>query len=314
MKKILLTCLGITLSSFALAATQTSDPILDAVAPKTTSTKAKASKPAVKKHKTKKASSSSQPTSATNRTPKLYSYSAYALDANTNQVVLSKNPDVSLSIASISKLMTAMVMLDAGRDLDEYITITQDDVDNLKNTSSRLKIGMQLRRRDLLLLALMSSENRAANSIARTAYPGGMKEFLQKMNAKARSLGMNNTQFYDPTGLTVNNKSTAIDLSKMVQAAFKYELIREDTTTKSADVMLSPRYIHRYVNSDALVRGNSFQIELSKTGFINEAGHCLVLYAIVDNRPIVMVFLNSAGKSGRLIDAMTVKSYVDRMQ
>jgi D-alanyl-D-alanine endopeptidase (penicillin-binding protein 7) len=314
MKKILLTCLSITLSSFAVAATQTSDPILDAVAPKTTSTTTKPSKPATKKHKTKKASSSSQPTSATNRTPKLYSYSAYALDANTNQVVLSKNPEVSLSIASITKLMTAMVMLDAGRDLNEYITITQDDVDNLKNTSSRLKVGMQLRRRDLLLLALMSSENRAANSIARTAYPGGMKEFLQKMNAKARSLGMNNTQFYDPTGLTVNNKSTAIDLSKMVQAAFKYELIREDTTTKSADVMLSPRYVHRYVNSDALVRGNSFQIELSKTGFINEAGHCLVLYAMVDNRPIVMVFLNSAGKSGRLIDAMTVKSYVDRMQ
>ncbi|MBX9865270.1 MAG: serine hydrolase [Burkholderiales bacterium] len=314
MKKILLTCLGITLTSFAVAATQTSDPILDAVAPKNTSKAAKPSKPAVKKHKTKKASTTSQPTSATNRTPKLYSYSAYALDANTNQVVLSKNPEVSLSIASITKLMTAMVMLDAGRDLDEYITITQDDVDNLKNTSSRLKVGMQLRRRDLLLLALMSSENRAANSIARTAYPGGMKEFLQKMNAKARSLGMNNTQFYDPTGLTVNNKSTATDLSKMVQAAFKYELIREDTTTKSADVMLSPRYIHRYVNSDALVRGNSFQIELSKTGFINEAGHCLVLYAMVDNRPIVMVFLNSAGKSGRLIDAMTVKSYVDRMQ
>ena len=314
MKKILLTCLGITLSSFAVAATQTSDPILDAVAPKTTSTTTKPSKPATKKHKTKKASSSSQPTSATNRIPKLYSYSAYALDANTNQVVVSKNPEVSLSIASITKIMTAMVMLDAGRDLNEYITITQDDVDNLKNTSSRLKVGMQLRRRDLLLLALMSSENRAANSIARTAYPGGMKEFLQKMNAKARSLGMNNTQFYDPTGLTVNNKSTATDLSKMVQAAFKYELIREDTTTKSADVMLSPRYIHRYVNSDALVRGNSFQIELSKTGFINEAGHCLVLYAIVDNRPIVMVFLNSSGKSGRLIDAMTVKSYVDRMQ
>lgn len=314
MKKILLTCLSITISSFAVAATQTSDPILDAVAPKTTSTTTKPSKPATKKHKTKKASSSSQPTNATNRIPKLYSYSAYALDANTNQVVVSKNPEVSLSIASITKLMTAMVMLDAGRDLNEYITITQDDVDNLKNTSSRLKVGMQLRRRDLLLLALMSSENRAANSIARTAYPGGMKEFLQKMNAKARSLGMNNTQFHDPTGLTVNNKSTAIDLSKMVQAAFKYELIREDTTTKSADVMLSPRYIHRYVNSDALVRGNSFQIELSKTGFINEAGHCLVLYAIVDNRPIVMVFLNSSGKSGRLIDAMTVKSYVDRMQ
>ena len=314
MKKILLTCLSITLSSFAVAATQTSDPILDAVAPKTTSKTVKPSKPAVKKHKTKKASSSSQPTNATNRVPKLNSYSAYALDANTNQVVLSKNPEVSLSIASITKLMTAMVMLDAGRDLNEYITITQDDVDNLKNTSSRLKVGMQLRRRDLLLLALMSSENRAANSIARTAYPGGMKEFLQKMNAKAHSLGMNNTQFYDPTGLTVNNKSTATDLSKMVQAAFKYELIREDTTTKSADVMLSPRYIHRYVNSDALVRGNSFQIELSKTGFINEAGHCLVLYAIVDNRPIVMVFLNSSGKSGRLIDAITVKSYVDRMQ
>lgn len=313
MKKILLACLGIAFSSFVAATTQTSDPILDAVAPQTsTTTKTAKPKTTTKKHRIKHVATSQ--TAGSSRVPKLYSYSAYALDANTNQTIISKNPDVSLSIASITKLMTAMVMLDAGRDLDEYVTITQDDVDNLKNTSSRLKVGMQLRRRDLLLLALMSSENRAANSIARTAYPGGMKEFLQKMNAKAQSLGMTHTQFFDPTGLTVNNKSTAVDLSKMVQAAFKYELIREDTTTKSADVMLSPRYIHRYVNSDALVRGDSFQIELSKTGFINEAGHCLVLYAIVDKRPIVMVFLNSSGKSGRLIDAMTVKSYVDRMQ
>jgi D-alanyl-D-alanine endopeptidase (penicillin-binding protein 7) len=204
-------------------------------------------------------------------------------------------------------------MLDSGANLDDYIEISEDDVDHLRNTYSRLKVGMQLRRRDLLLLALMSSENRAAFAIARTAYPGGINEFIRRMNAKAKALGMTNTQFFDPTGLTAQNKSTATDLAKMVKAAYGYELIREDTTTKGADVMLSSRYTHHYLNSDALVRTSKFQIEVSKTGFINEAGHCLVLYAMVDNRPIAMVFLNSS-KSGRLVDAMAVKAYIDRMQ
>lgn len=248
------------------------------------------------------------------RQPRLISYAGYATDLNTGETLVSKNASAQLSIASITKLMTAMVMLDSGADLDEYITIDEDDVDHLKNTFSRLRVGMQLRRRDLLLLALMSSENRAAHAIARTAYPGGISVFIQKMNAKAKALGMTNTQFYDPTGLTPQNKSTAIDLTKMVAAAYKYDAIREDTTTKGADVMLGRNYTHHYMNSDALVRTDKFQIEVSKTGFINEAGHCLVLYAVVDNRPIAMAFLNSVGKNGRLVDAMAVERYVDQMQ
>lgn len=314
MKKLLLIGLGLVCANLAFAS-PSGDPILDAVAPNSSAKTKPATKAKTKatKHKSSHASHKVA-ASQTNRSPKLYSYSAFAIDAANSQVIVSKNPDVVLPIASITKLMTAMVVLDSKANLDDYVAISQDDVDTLRNTFSRLKVGMELRRRDLLLLALMSSENRAASAIARTAYAGGMKEFITRMNAKAKSLGMTQTKFLDPTGLTVENTSTATDLAKMVQAAFKYDLIREDTTTKGADVMLSPRYVHHYVNSDALVRGDSFQIELSKTGFINEAGHCLVLYAIVDHRPIVMIFLNSSGKSGRLVDAMTVKGYVDRMQ
>jgi len=244
--------------------------------------------------------------------PGFYSYSALALDADTGKILVSKNPHTKMPIASISKLMTAMVLLDSGADLNQYVTISAADVDTLRKTPSHLSIGMQLKRKDLLLLALMSSENRAAFALGRTAYPGGIKVFISKMNQKAKALGMNNTQFYDPTGLTKQNQSTAEDLSKMVQAAFSYDLIRQDTTTKGADVALSSNYIHHYINSDALVRAGKFQIELSKTGFINEAGHCLVLYSIVGKEPIVMVFLNSAGKSGRLLDALAVKNYIQR--
>lgn len=307
MKKYIFTTLLSILALNAMAANSQNDPI-NALANNSSTVPAKKT---TKKAAVAKTTSSP---AASNKQPKLYSYSAYAIDAKTNQIYASKNPDVSLSIASITKLMTAMVLLDSGANLDEYVEISQDDVDTLRNTSSRLRVGMQLRRRDLLLLALMSSENRAASAIARTAYAGGMKEFVAHMNSKAKSLGMAHTQFYDSTGLTTENKSTANDLAKMVRAAYQYDLIKEDTTTKAADVMLSSRYTHRYVNSDALVRGDTFQIELSKTGFINEAGHCLVLYSIVDNRPVIMVFLNSAGKSGRLVDAMAIKRYIDKLQ
>jgi D-alanyl-D-alanine endopeptidase (penicillin-binding protein 7) len=322
MKKILslILCSAISIASAANSSSSSSvDPILDAATPQNTPSKKKTPKKTKKHHKAKpKAVTASdgkgrQPAATSNRQPRLYSYSGYAMDTSTGEVLVSKNPDTQLPIASITKLMTAMVMLDSGANLDDYIEISEDDVDHLRSTYSRLKVGMQLRRRDLLLLALMSSENRAAFAIARTAYPGGINEFIRRMNAKAKTLGMSNTQFFDPTGLTAQNKSTAIDLVKMLKAAYGYELIREDTTTKGADVMLSSRYTHHYLNSDALVRSSRFQIEVSKTGFINEAGHCLVLYAMVDNRPIAMVFLNSS-KSGRLVDAMAVKSYVDRIQ
>lgn len=242
--------------------------------------------------------------------PILYSYAALALDANSGEIFISKNPNTRLPIASITKLMTAMVVLDSGADLDGYVTIADADVDHLRNTFSRLKVGMQFRRRDLLLVALMSSENRAAHVLARTAYPGGISVFISKMNAKALSLGMEHTQFLDPTGLTTANQSTASDLSKMVRAAFNYQLIRQDTTTKGSDFALGRRYAHHYINSDALVRAGKLQIGLSKTGFINEAGHCLVLYTFVDNDPIIMVFLNSAGKGGRIMDALTSRRYI----
>ncbi|MCC2625901.1 MAG: peptidase [Burkholderiales bacterium] len=252
-------------------------------------------------------------TDAISKQPRLYSYSAMALDADSGEVYVSKNPTAQLPIASITKLMTAMVVLDSDANLDEYITISSADIDTLRNTFSRLKVGMQLRRRDLLLLALMSSENRAAYALGRTAYPGGIRVFIQKMNEKAKSLGMMHTQFYDPTGLTIHNKSTAEDLTRMVQAAFEYDLIKEDTTTKGADVMLGPHYTHHYMNSDALVRISKFPISLSKTGFINEAGHCLVLFSKIEGKSIVMVFLNSAGKSGRLVDAIAVKNYIQKI-
>ncbi|MBP9741835.1 MAG: hypothetical protein KBD37_00585 [Burkholderiales bacterium] len=245
--------------------------------------------------------------------PRLYSYSALAVNADNGEILVSKHQNAKLPIASISKLMTAMVLLDSKANLDEYVTISSADVDTLRNTYSRLRVGMALKRRDLLLLALMSSENRAAFAIARTAYPQGITYFIKKMNEKALNLGMSHTQFYDPTGLTKSNQSTAEDLAKMVQAAFTYPEIRADTTTKGADVVLGKNYTHHYMNSDALVRAGKLQIALSKTGFINEAGHCLVLYSLVDKQSVIMVFLNSAGKSGRLIDAITVKNYIQSL-
>lgn len=247
-----------------------------------------------------------------NPQPRLYSRSVLAIDAHNGEILINKNSNAKLPIASITKLMMAIVLLDSGVNLDQYVMITEEDVDKLKHTFSRLRVGMQLRRRDLLLLALMSSENRAAYALGRTTYPGGTKIFIQKMNQKAQSLGMLHTRFYDSTGLTHANQSTAFDLILMVKAAFSYKLIREFSTTKGADVLLGSNYIHHYVNSDALVRNGNLQIELSKTGFINEAGHCLVLYSIIKNRPIIMIFLNSSGKSGRLLDAITVKNYIQQ--
>lgn len=261
-----------------------------------------------KKHKKSQAQSSVN----SHGVPRLNSKAAIVVTADNNHIYVNKNSEQVLPIASITKLMTAMVVLDSKVNLDDYVSITSEDVDNLRNTTSRLRVGMQLRRRDLLLLALMSSENRAASAVARTTFVGGMKPFIAQMNAKSKALGMNNTKFYDPTGLTVNNQSTASDLAKMVKAAYQYDLIREDTTTKAADVMLSQRYTHRYVNSDSLVRGDNMKIEVSKTGFINEAGHCLVLYSLVANKPVIMVFLNSPGKSGRFSDALAMRSYISR--
>lgn len=244
---------------------------------------------------------------------KLYSYAALTVDDASGKIIISKNSTIQLPIASITKLMTAMVLIDSGDSLDQYITIDSNDIDNLKKTFSRLSVGSSFKRRDLLLLALMSSENRAAHAIARTTYSGGTAQFIIKMNQKAKALGMMNTVFYDPTGLTPANKSTAYDLAKMVHAAFDYGIIRSYTTTKESDVVVNYNKTHHYMNSDLLVRNDKIQIELSKTGFINEAGHCLVLYSKVGTRSIIMVFLKSSGKIGRILDAIAVTKYITHL-
>lgn len=233
-------------------------------------------------------------------------------DETTGAVLYEKNAEAVLPIASISKLMTAMVALDATPDLKEILTISQDDVDVLKGTSSRLRVGSQLTREEMLRLALMSSENRAASALSRY-YPGGRPAFVAAMNAKARMLGLSETHFEDPTGLTAANVSSARDLVKMVSAAHAYPLIREFTTTAEYDVVLNGR-TQTFRNTNPLVRAkdsNDWEIGLSKTGYINEAGKCLVMQAWLNNKPTIIVLLDSWGKLTRIGDANRIKRWVE---
>ncbi|QFU77288.1 D-alanyl-D-alanine endopeptidase [Halioglobus maricola] len=227
--------------------------------------------------------------------PGLKSASAIVLDDEGN-VIYGKDVDTVRPIASITKMMTAMVILDSGIPLDEKITITKDDRDLIRLTGSRLEYGATLSRREMLLLALMSSENRAATALGRT-YPGGMDNFLAHMNRKARALGMSNSHFADPAGLKSENVSTASDLAKMVEAADGYPLITEASTTTRMDV-----YPYRgrgnltYGNTNRLLKNKNWDIELSKTGYINEAGRCLVMQANIEGEDVSIVLLNSFGK------------------
>ncbi len=243
--------------------------------------------------------------------PILRSFSVLVVDPLNKIIYINKNIDVVLPIASISKLMTAMVVLDSKVDLEKYVEIMLDDKDTLRNTRSRLQPGLEFKRKDLLLLALMSSENRAAHALARTTFSGGTDEFIKKMNAKAKELGMSSTFFHDPTGLITTNQSTASDLYKMINAAVSYSLIKQFTERKNLTVKINGRYIN-YMNSDALVRAGKLNVILSKTGFINEAGHCLVLYSMINNSPVIMIFLKSQGKNDRILDALTVANYIKR--
>lgn len=241
----------------------------------------------------------------------LQSHAALVMNAETGHMIYGKNAADRTPIASISKLMTAMVTLDAHLDMEQSIRIADADVDRLKMSSSRLEVGTTLSRHDTMWLALMSSENRAAAALART-YPGGKAAFVAAMNRKARSLGMNHTIFHDPTGLNKYNTSTAADLALMVQAAYRYPLIRQFTTTTDHDIIsASGRQLH-YINSNALVREGDWNIELSKTGYIKEAGHCLVMVTEVQNKPMIMVFLDSSGSMSRISDAKNLKSWLDR--
>lgn len=242
--------------------------------------------------------------------PALASAHAMVVDDATGEVILAKNHQTLTSIASVTKLMTAMVVLDAKLPMDEVIEIGWEDVDQLKKTASRMRVGTQATRHEMLLLALMSSENRAASSLSRH-YPGGRSAFIKAMQRKARSLGMKSTRFMDATGLTPANVSTAEDLVKMVRAAERYPLIHQFSTTPGRDISFArPRYTLSFHNTNALVRGGEWPILVSKTGYIEEAGRCLVMMTKVGNRQVAMVLLDSQGKLSPVGDATRIRQWM----
>jgi len=243
---------------------------------------------------------------------RLRSESVMVLDVKQGNVIYRKNADKIRPIASITKLMTAMVVLDAKLALNQKISIRSADIDRLKNTRSRLSLGAKLTRKELLLLALMSSDNRAAAALGRT-YPGGKRAFVKAMNNKAFELGMGNSFFVESTGLSSRNVSTARDLAKLVGAAYNYKLIRKYTTTAAYSVKL-PRRKHAllYKNSNVLVRRGVWDIEISKTGFLKAAGRCLVMHAQILGKPIIIVLLDSWGKNTRIGDANRIKKWMEK--
>lgn len=239
--------------------------------------------------------------------PMLNAQAALIMNANTGKVLYQKNMDSVRSIASISKLMGAMVVLDANLDMNERITITEAEIDRLKGTGSRLSIGTTLTRGELLHISLMSSENRAAHALGR-AYPGGMRAFVAAMNAKAQSLGMSSTRFYEPTGLDPRNVSTARDLSVMVRAASNYPSIRSLSTSNYGSVYSGNGRLQAYKNTNSLVRDGVWDITLQKTGYIREAGRSMVVQANLDNQPMVIVVLGASTTTNRVSDAHRLSS------
>lgn len=255
----------------------------------------------------------SETTAAPRDTSQLHiaSGSALLLDLQTNKVIYSSNPDVIVPIASVTKLMTAMVVLDAKLPLDEYITMNISDTPEMKGVFSRVKLNSELSRRDTLLIALMSSENRAAASLAHH-YPGGYAAFIAAMNAKAKSLGMTHTRYVEPTGLSIHNVSTARDLSKLLVASRKYPLLSELSTTKEKTVAFrKPNYTLGFRNTDHLVNKEKWDIKITKTGFTNQAGHCLVLVTSMGNRPVALVILDAFGKYTHFADANRLRSWIE---
>jgi D-alanyl-D-alanine endopeptidase (penicillin-binding protein 7) len=248
--------------------------------------------------------------STINGIPAFESNAVLVVDFSDGQTLYAKNPQSVTPIASITKLMTAMVVLDAALPLDEELNIEIADFDFLKFTHSRLGMGSRLARGELLRLALMSSENRAAAALSR-AYPGGREAFTAAMNRKAVELGMSNTHFVDSTGLSSANVSCAQDLVKMVHAAYHYSLIREFTTTSAHQVETLAGHHLQFANSNALVRSPAWNIGLSKTGYIRQAGRCLVMQARIAARPVIIVLLDSSGKQTRLADANRVKTWLE---
>ncbi|SFN78726.1 D-alanyl-D-alanine endopeptidase (penicillin-binding protein 7) [Formivibrio citricus] len=243
--------------------------------------------------------------------PGLQSGSALVMNGLTGEIIYAKHPDTLTPIASITKLMTAMVVLDAQQPLSELISISHDDIDTLKGTRSRLTPGLTLTRGEMLLLALMSSENRAASALARH-YPGGRDAFIAKMNEKAASLGMKSTRFLDSTGLNPGNVSTPRELALMVQAAHRYSTIQQYSTSVEysfiSNMNKRPLVFH---NTNPLVKSDKWEIGVSKTGYISEAGRCLVMQTTIGNAPVVMVLMDSNGKNTRVGDASRIRKWLE---
>jgi serine-type D-Ala-D-Ala endopeptidase (penicillin-binding protein 7) len=239
----------------------------------------------------------------------LKSSAVLILDDQTGEILYDRNADAILPIASITKLMTAIVTLEAELPLDEVVTISEDDVDTLKGTGSRLRIGTKLTRDELLRLALMASENRAASALS-GAYPGGRRAFIQAMNAKARQLGMNGTHYVEATGLSSENVSSAQDLAKLARVAHTYPLIREYSTLPTHQVLIGGRR-NTFANTNGLVRGGNWDIGLQKTGYISEAGRCLVMQTKLAARSVIIVLLDSMGKYTRIADAQRIRQWLD---
>ena len=246
---------------------------------------------------------------ATSAPLNLRSSVALVIDQDTREVLLSKNDQAVLPIASITKLMTGTLISEAKLPMDELITISQEDVDTEKGSRSRLKVGTTLSRGELLHLALMSSENRAAHALGRT-YPGGLTEFVSLMNAKAKMLGMKDTRYVEPTGLSSRNQSSAQDLATLVGAASQDPMLRELSTSPGFQVEVGNRTL-QYNNTNRLVKNQNWDIGLQKTGYISEAGQCLVMQAKVAGRKLIMVLLDSAGKLSRIADAERVRRWVE---
>ncbi len=245
------------------------------------------------------------------RQQELAAGSALVVDLNTNQVLYASNPDVVVPIASVTKLMTAMVSLDAKLPLDEVLPITIRDTAEMKGVYSRVRVGSEISRREMLLLALMSSENRAAASLAHH-YPGGHAAFVAAMNAKARALGMNSSRFVEPTGLSEHNVSTANDLVLLLKATQQYPLLSQLSTTPEKTVAFrKPRYTLGFRNTNALVRKANWSVQLTKTGYTDEAGHCLVMRTQMAGKPVAFVVLDAYGKYTHMADANRLKKWLE---
>lgn len=239
----------------------------------------------------------------------LTSSAAVVMDKATSAILYEKNAHLQLPIASITKLMTAMVLLDSKPFLERPLVIDEQDVDYLRHSSSRLPVGTVLSIEEMLRLALMASENRAASALSRSI-PGGKYAFINAMNLKARSLGLRYTHFFDATGLNASNVSSARDLAKIVMAASHYPLIREMTTTVAYDQWVGERLVP-FRNTNALMKNPEWQITVSKTGYINESGKCLVMETWLNNRPTVVVLLDAPGRHTPIGDSNRIKQWVD---